>query len=55
MDYVTLMQEIAKLPVDTPAIVEHLQTEKQYDMATKAVTEFALRAGLHIEGLVWMS
>ena len=53
MDYVTLMQEISKLPVDTPAIVEHLQTEKQYDMAAKAVTEFALRAGLHIEGLVW--
>ena len=54
MDYVTLMQEISKLPVDTPAIVEHLQTEKQYDMAAKAVTVFALKAGLHNEGLVWV-
>ena len=53
MDYVTLMQEISKLPVGTPAIIEHLQTEKQYDMATEAVIEFALKAGLHNEGLVW--
>ena len=55
MDYVTLMQEISKLPADTPAILEHLQTEEQYDMATKATIEFALKAGLHNEGLVWAS
>ena len=54
MDYVTLMQEISKLPADTPAILEHLQTEEQYDMAAKATIEFALKAGLHNEGLVWM-
>ena len=54
MDYVTLMQEISKLPEDTPAIVEHLQTEEQYDMAVKATIEFALKAGLRNEGLVWV-
>lgn len=55
MDYVTLMQEISKLPADTPAILEHLQTEEQYDMAAKATVEFAHKAGLHNEGLVWVS
>lgn len=54
MDYVTLMQEISKLPADTPAILEHLQTEEQYDMATKAAIEFAMKAGLHKEGQVWI-
>lgn len=54
MDYVTLMQEISKLPADTPAILEHLQTEEQYDMAVKAVMEFAIKAGLHKEGHVWI-
>ena len=55
MDYVTLMQEISKLPADTPAILEHLQTEEQYDMAVKATVAFSLKAGLHNEGLVWVS
>lgn len=54
MDYVTLMQEISKLPADTPAILEHLHTEEQYDMAAKAATEFALEAGLYKEGNVWI-
>ena len=54
MDYVTLMQEISKLPVDTPAILEHLQTEEQYDIAAKATIEFALEAGMHNEGFIWM-
>ena len=54
MDYVTLMQEISKLPADTPAILEHLQTEEQYDIAAKATIEFALKAGMHNEGLVWV-
>lgn len=54
MDLVTLMEEISKLPADTPAILEHLHTEEQYDMATNAATEFALKAGLHKEGLVWV-
>lgn len=54
IDYVTLMQEISKLPVDTPAILEHLETEVQYDMAARSAVEFAEKAGLHKEGLVWM-
>lgn len=54
MDYITLMQEIAKLPADTPAILEHLETEEQYDQAMKAAVEFAEKAGLHAEGVNWV-
>ncbi|MBQ7774417.1 MAG: sugar phosphate isomerase/epimerase [Lachnospiraceae bacterium] len=53
MDYVTLMQEIAKLPADTPAILEHLATEAEYDKAAEAVGSFARGAGMKLEGLVW--
>ena len=35
MDYVTLMEEISRLPADTPAILEHLQTEAEYDLARR--------------------
>lgn len=53
MDYVTLMQEISKLPEDTPAMLEHLETEKEYDMAAEAACAFAEKAGMHKEGSVW--
>lgn len=53
MDCVTWMREIAKLPADTPAILEHLETEAQYDMAMKAAVEFAESVGLKKQGLVW--
>jgi len=40
IDYVTLLREIEKLPVDTPAMLEHLETEEEYDRATEAVLKF---------------
>ena len=53
MDYVTLMEEIAKLPQDTPAMLEHLETEGEYDMAAEKAVSFAQKAGMHREGMVW--
>ena len=55
IEYVVLMQEIAKLSKDTPAILEHLETEEEYELATKAAEGFALEAGMHREGMVWLS
>ena len=55
IDYVTLLQEISKLPADTPAIIEHLQTEEQYDMAMNATVRFAEKAGLQRYGLCWIN
>ena len=54
MDYVTLMEEIATLPEDTPAILEHLETEAEYDMAAAAVVRFAEAAGMKREGMRWL-
>ena len=54
MDYIALMKEIAKLPQDTPAMLEHLHTEAEYDMAADAAVKFAQGAGMHREGMVWV-
>lgn len=54
IDYITLLQEISKLPADTPAIIEHLETEAQYDMATRAVEGFAEKAGLQKQNACWI-
>ncbi len=54
IDYITLLDEIAKLPEDTPAILEHLETEAQYDAAAAATVRFAEQAGLTREGMVWV-
>lgn len=54
MDYITLLQEIAKLPADTPAIIEHLGTEKEYDRAMDATLEFAKQIGMKREGMCWV-
>ena len=54
MDYVTLMDEIAKLPEDTPAVLEHLATEEQYGQAAEAAAGFAVKAGMRREGLRWV-
>ena len=53
MDCKVLMEEIAKLPEDTPAMLEHMETEEEYVKATKAACEYAEKAGMHKEGLVW--
>jgi len=51
IDYPVIMDEIAKLPADIPAMLEHLNTEEEYDMATEAALRFAHNAGLHKEGM----
>ncbi|MGN1084842.1 MAG: hypothetical protein ACI4QX_07550 [Lachnospiraceae bacterium] len=54
MEYAVLMDEIAGLPPDTPAMLEHLETEVQYDAAAEAAVRFAKGAGMHREGMVWV-
>jgi len=53
MDCKVLMEEIAKLPEDIPAMLEHMETEEEYVKATKAACEYAEKAGMHKDGLVW--
>lgn len=53
VDYVTFLREIAALPEDTPAMLEHLSSEEEYEQAAEAVKAFAYAAGLKQEGLVW--
>lgn len=40
IDYLTLLAEIKKLPADIPAMLEHLNTEEEYDHAAAAVRRF---------------
>lgn len=40
IDYPVLLEEISKLPLDTPALLEHLETEEEYDRAAEAVRNF---------------
>jgi len=40
IDYPVLLQEISKLPKDVPAMLEHLETEEEYDKAAEAVRKF---------------
>ena len=40
IDYLTLLTEIKKLPADIPAMLEHLETEEEYDRAAAAVRKF---------------
>ena len=54
IDYTVLMQEIAKLPADTPAMLEHLHTEAEYDMAAEAAVKFAQSVGMCREGMTWV-
>ena len=44
--YASLMREIAKLPEDTPGMLEHLPNEAAYDEAAAAVRYFAKNAGM---------
>lgn len=53
IDYHTLMTEIATLPADTPAMLEHLETEEEYDKAAEAAIRFAESAGMKKEGMCW--
>lgn len=53
IEYLVLMEEIAKLPIDTPAMLEHLETEEEYDQATEAALKFATGVGMRLEGMCW--
>lgn len=53
IDYITLMDEIGKLPADTPAMLEHLDSEAEYDAAAAAAVSFAEQAGLCRAGMRW--
>ncbi len=53
MDYEVLMEEIAALPAEIPAILEHLQTEEEYDAAAAATVSFAEKVGMVREGMMW--
>lgn len=48
INYVALLKEIGKLPVDMPCMLEHLGTEEEYDKAAEAVRRFAAEAGVAI-------
>ena len=40
IDYPALLAEIKKLPADIPAMLEHLETEEEYDRAAEAVRKY---------------
>ena len=54
IDYPVLLEEIAKLPKDTPAMLEHLHDEAEYDAAAAAVVKFMEGIGMHREGMCWV-
>lgn len=53
MDYLVLMDEIAKLSKEMPAMLEHLHTEEEYDKASAAVVGFAKEVGMKKDGMKW--
>jgi len=54
IEYKVLMEEIANLSVDTPAMLEHLETEEEYDKAAEATVKFAQSAGMRKDGMCWV-
>lgn len=48
LDYVALLRQIARLPADTPAMLEHLPDETAFRTAAEAVRTFAKDAGISI-------
>lgn len=54
MDYGVLMEEISKLSADIPAMLEHLETEEEYDLAAQAAVRFAQGAGMKREDMRWV-
>jgi sugar phosphate isomerase/epimerase len=49
IDYTNLLRLIDKLPPDTPAMLEHLDTESLYDEAALAVRTYADKAGVRLQ------
>jgi sugar phosphate isomerase/epimerase len=48
LDYVTFLRELDKLAVDTPLMLEHLSSEKEYDLAAEHVRTVASRIGVDL-------
>ena len=48
MDYLTLLRRISRLPADTPVILEHLNSEEEYDAAAAALRRYATEADAEI-------
>lgn len=46
LDYQAFLQEMSKLPADTPLMLEHLPDAKQYDLAAAHVRKVAQEAGV---------
>lgn len=49
LDYITLLREIEALDADMPLIIEHLQTEEEYDAAAAYIRRGATEAGVGIK------
>ena len=47
LDYISLLRLIARLPKDTPAMLEHLPEEAVYDRVTVTVRNLAVKAGVN--------
>jgi len=50
IDYVSLLRLIDMLPPDTPCMLEHLETEAEYDEATSAIRAYSKKAGVCFVG-----
>jgi sugar phosphate isomerase/epimerase len=46
LDYTVLLQEMARLPPDTPLMLEHLPTQEEYTLAAGYVREVAATIGV---------
>ena len=49
IDYSVLLREAAKLPAETPLMLEHLETEQDYDLAAAEVKNTARKIGVSFE------
>ena len=54
IDYSAFMEEVSLLPTDTPAMLEHLETEAEYDAAAQAVIRYMQEAGMERKGMTWV-
>ena len=50
INYINLLRLIDKLPPDTPGMLEHLETEEQYDEAASSIRALAKKAEIQFVG-----
>lgn len=48
LDYPTFLREVARLPQDVPVMLEHLESEDEYDLAAQYVRSIADSAGISV-------